>query len=191
MIVKKIRVKLKLGNLVCVCNGSTCVWLWGHNPIKHIVCHFHSCERCIIIHLINLGKLGNCSLKVIGKLTTFNAVFATVANTLWILSSCCSTLYLTFRENSLDQNKLIKLKQLKLRIQQFALGNILYKDLFGSFPYRNTIDMVELSGADLESSLSSKSGTYIQVQGGITNLSIVVSDNKFSATFDSACWVRS
>ncbi|XP_028411615.1 5'-nucleotidase-like [Dendronephthya gigantea] len=45
-------------------------------------------------------------------------------------------------------------------------GYILYKDLFESFPYRNTIDMIELSGLDLKNCIehAAKSG-YPQVQG--------------------------
>ena len=46
------------------------------------------------------------------------------------------------------------------------LGNILYKDLFSSFPYYNTIDMVELSGADLKRSLNNTG--FVQVQGKVT-----------------------
>ena len=60
-----------------------------------------------------------------------------------------------------------KSKQLLNNIfQQFPSGNILYKDLFSSFPYRNTIDMVELSGVDLKSCLKGRDD--LQVQGGMT-----------------------
>lgn len=52
------------------------------------------------------------------------------------------------------------------------VGNILYKDLFGSFPYRNTIDMIELSGADFKRSLEVTHG-FLQMQGRTVTITYI------------------
>lgn len=50
----------------------------------------------------------------------------------------------------------------------------MYKDLFDSFPYRNTIDLVELSGVDLMKGLQ-VSG-FLQMKGKIENLKFSIKE---------------
>lgn len=63
----------------------------------------------------------------------------------------------------MKENRLFQLNLISLIFCVLFLGNVLYKDIFVSFPFRNSIDLVEMYGESLLKSL--EVSDFLQVAG--------------------------